>query len=178
MDYLFTSDRLGFRNWKESDLSNYARLCSDPEVMRHFPSTLSLDESRKSLLSFMTHFDQKGYTYYAVETLDTSEWIGFIGLKHQTYQSPFTPAVDIGWRLLSNHWGKGYATEGAKRCLDHAFDQLGMDSIISVATQSNLPSIAVMKKIGMEFAGTFQHQALEEYPALKDCVAYRIDLHR
>lgn len=175
MDHLFTSDRLGFRNWKESDLPSYARLCSDPEVMRYFPSTLTMEESRDSLSGFMSHFHQKGYTYYAVELLDSGEWIGFIGLKYQTYESPFTPAVDIGWRLLPVQWGKGYATEGAQRCLDHAFDQLGIESIISVATQSNLPSIAVMKKIGMDFAGTFQHRGLSDYPALKDCVAYRIE---
>lgn len=62
--------------------------------------------------------------------METGELIGFIGLAYQTYESDFTPATDIGWRLKSSAWGKGYATEGAKRCLQYAFEDLKLEKVI------------------------------------------------
>ena len=94
---------------------------------------------------------------------------------YQTYEAPFTPITDIGWRLKKSAWGKGYATEGAKVCLDYAFKQLKLDSVASVCPTVNIPSENVMKKIGMTKQGTFKHPKLTDYPKLEECVWYKIE---
>ena len=70
-------------------------------------------------------FAEYGFCYFAVDELSNYEFIGFIGLSHQDYDVEFTPFIDIGWRLDKNYWGKGFATEGAKRCLAYGFNHLG-----------------------------------------------------
>ena len=173
-NYLFTSPRLGFRNWRDSDLEAFHAMNTDPEVMQFFPFIPSRKQTARLMDRMQVMFDQKGYCYYAVEKIEDSEFIGFIGLAWQTYEADFTPCTDIGWRLIHAEWGKGYATEGAKRCLEEAFSKHGLATIKSVAAQINLPSINVMEKIGMHKAGTFEHPKLTDYPHLKTCVLYEI----
>ena len=120
-------------------------------------------------------YEKYGYTYYATELLETGEFIGFIGLAYQEYKSEFTPAPDIGWRLKKSAWGKGYATEGALRCLEFAFQDLKLKSLISTCTVANFKSERVMKKIRMEKKGEFDHPRLSEYPHIAKCVWYEIE---
>jgi len=142
--------------------------------MEHFPNTLSAKETENLLKRLINHFDDKGYTYYATEILETGELIGFIGLAYQTYETEFSPATDIGWRLKKSAWGKGYATEGAKRCLEYAFNELKMNKIFSICTLKNSKSENVMKKIGMIKKGEFNHPELKEYPEYERCLWYEI----
>ena len=174
MSYLFTSERLGFRNWQDSDLDMFSAMNADADVMEFFPETLTHESSQNLMQRLSQHFEEKTYTYFAVDTLDEGVCIGFIGLVYQTYEAPFTPCVDIGWRLTKQYWGKGYATEGAKRCLEYAFETLNLAQIYAIATVINLPSIRVMEKIGMEKAGTFIHSELVDNKRLQDCVYYVI----
>lgn len=174
MEYLFTSERLGFRNWIEEDIPAMHNVSSDPKVMQHFPGTLSLQETTDFVHRMQNHFEKYGYCYFAVDILQTKECIGFIGLCYQTYEAPFTPAVDIGWRLATKFQGMGYATEGAKACLAYAFDTLNIKEVYSVAVHPNTPSIHVMKKIGMEFHSEFNHDALPDSSGLNPCIVYNI----
>ncbi|MEM6298072.1 MAG: GNAT family N-acetyltransferase [Bacteroidota bacterium] len=173
-DYLFNSERLGFRNWEESDLDEFAALTADPAVMEHFPALLTRKETSDLMTRLQKHYLERGHTYFATEILETGEFIGFIGLVYQRYESPFTPAVDIGWRLKQSAWGKGYATEGAKRCLRLAFDNLKLDKVIATCTERNDKSENVMQKIGMTKIGEFHHPALADYPEHGKCLCYQI----
>jgi len=174
-NYLFISERLGFRNWQDNDLDAFVAMNADPDVMEFFPKTLSHKSSLLLMEKLMKHYEEKQHTYFAVDILKTGECIGFIGLVKQEYDAPFTPCVDIGWRLAKAFWGKGYATEGARRCLDYGFEFLNLREIYAVATPINLPSIRVMEKIGMKKAGTFVHPKLTDNKRLRDCVYYVID---
>lgn len=173
-EYLFTSERLGFRRWNNEDLEVLAQLNADEAVMEYFPKTLNQKEAKELLEGLQNQFNKNGYTYYATEILATQELIGMIGLAFQEYHSTFTPAIDIGWRLKQGAWGKGYATEGAKRCLDHGFNELGIHKIISVCTIKNHKSENVMKKLGMTKKGTFNHPELTDHPELEQHVCYEI----
>jgi RimJ/RimL family protein N-acetyltransferase len=173
-EYLFTSERLGFRNWTPEDLDEFARLNADEEVMEHFPKTLSREEVKDLVKRLKKQFTEKSFTYFATELLETKEFIGMIGLAFQQYESEFTPAIDIGWRLKRSAWGKGYATEGAKRCLTFGFEELAIEKIIAVCTINNHKSESVMKKIGMTKVGEFDHPKLLAYPAHTRCVCYEI----
>lgn len=173
--YLFTSKRLGFRNWQEDDKTPFYQMNSDEKVMKYFPGTLTREESDQLLERFQNHFFTYQYTYFAVEELTGSNLIGFIGLKSQDYQYRLTPFVDIGWRLSSQFWGKGYATEGARACLDYAFNHLKMTEIYSVAVISNKSSFRVMEKIGMKKIDTFIHPSIANDHPLQPCNCYKIE---
>lgn len=173
-EYIFNSERLGFRKWRNEDLEEFAKLNSDEDVMEHFPNTLSKKEVEKLIDKLRNHFAKNGFTYYAAEILETNEFIGMIGLAFQDYKTTFTPAIDIGWRLKRNAWGKGYATEGGKKCLEYAFNELGINKIISVCPIKNNKSQNVMKKIGMTKKGEFNHPEMINHPAYEKHFCYEI----
>lgn len=170
--YLFTSERLGFRTWTDADLPAMAAINSDAAVMRYFPALQSEAETAIALQRFRNMYVEKGYCFYAVDTLAGQEFIGFIGLSWITYDAPFTPCAEMGWRLSPHAWGKGYATEGAKRCQDHAFHTLALDRVVAVAPLVNAPSIHVMEKCGMKPLLEFSHPLLAAHPRLQPCVCY------
>jgi len=176
INYIFQSQRLGFRPWAESDFEEFKRMNADPEVMRHSPGTLSEEQSEGFFQRLQDHYAKHGFCYFATDLLETGELIGFIGFAYQDYESEFTPAIDIGWRLKTSAWGKGYATEGAKRCLEYGFEKLGLASVISVCIVRNEPSENVMKKIGMMRQGIFNHPRLVDYPDLENCVCYKMEV--
>lgn len=170
--HLITTKRLGLRDWQDKDIAAMAAISADPKVMQFFPSTQSEEHTKKFIERMQSQFAEKGYCYFAAELLATRKVIGFIGLSYQNYEASFTPCVDIGWRLSPEVWGQGLATEGARACLSYGHEKLGLDTIHAIATAHNIPSIKVMEKIGMQYALTFDHPLLEDYPDLHSCVLY------
>ena len=172
--YIFTSERLGFRNWNHIDLEELVELNSDEMVMEHFPKTLTENEVGELIKSLKKHFALNGFTYYATEIKETGTFVGMIGLALQEYKTAYTPAIDIGWRLKRSTWGRGYATEGAKRCLEFAFNELALNTIISVCTIQNRKSENVMRKIGMKKIGEFNHPNMIHHPDYEKHLCYEI----
>lgn len=173
--YIFTSQRLGFRNWKDSDTDKLFSLNSDHEVMEFFPHLPSFEQTKGLIERMKKQFEKNGFCYFAVDELETEEFIGFIGIAEQNYEADFTPCVDIGWRLAEKYWNKGFASEGAKRCLEFAFENIELESIKSVASKINVKSIKVMEKIGMKYIQDFKHSALKDDKRLENCVLYEIN---
>lgn len=120
-------------------------------------------------------FREKRFCYFAVDRLETNEFIGFIGLSEPVFKVDFPLGTDIGWRLAQKEWGKGFATEGAKACLVYAFHELELPRVISICPEVNIASEAVMKKIGMHRKQTFNHPLLEHSPLLRKCVLYALE---
>ncbi len=172
--YIFESDRLGFRRWKAYDREVFARMNADPQVMEYFPSTLTQTESDELIGRFEQHAAEKGYGIWAVERKEDSAFIGYIGLLKVDFDAGFQGAVEIGWRLDNKFWKRGYATEGAKACLDYAFGVLGLVEICSFTATINHPSETVMQRIGMKKAVEFDHPKLEEDSPLRRHVLYKI----
>ncbi|WP_108809348.1 GNAT family N-acetyltransferase [Aquimarina spinulae] len=170
--YIFTSQRLGFRNWTLDDLETLAEINTDDDVMEFFPFKPSKEDTKAFIIRMQEMYTEKGFCYFAVDLLDNAELIGFIGLCEQTYLEKLNPFVDIGWRLKKSIWNKGYATEGAKACLDFGFNTIGLDKIYSVAPAINIKSELIMKKIGMQQIETFEHPKLLDNERLKCCVLY------
>lgn len=171
-NYLFKSERLGFRNWMPPDVLKLHEINTNHEVMRYFPSIYTKKQTEDFIQRMQHLFNNKGYCFFAVDELKSKNSIGFIGLSDIDYQANFTPCTEIGWRLHPNYWSKGYATEGAKCCLDFAFNTLKKESIKAIAPKINLPSIRVMEKIGMKKLLEFKHPALKDHNNLVDCVCY------
>lgn len=175
--YLFTSNRLGFRNWETDDIPQIVAISADPEVMKYFPAPATREQTKEFVLKMQHSFSEKSYCYFAVDRLEDAKLIGFIGLMDQAFEASFTPCVDIGWRLGTRFWGMGYATEGATRCLEYAFSELGLAKVVSTAPKVNLPSVRIMTKIGMRKLLEFKHPRLFGNERLEDCVCYHIEKH-
>lgn len=174
MAYLFQSARLGFRNWLPEDIPKMSKINADPEVMRFFPDVLSEGETREFIERMQRQFTEKGFCYFAVNHLENQELIGFTGLSEKTFEADFTPCIDIGWRLARKEWNKGFATEGAKRCLEYAFTQLNLKQVLAIAPAINISSERVMQKVGMRRVKTFKHPQLANDKRLERCVLYEI----
>ena len=97
---------------------------ADPAVMEFFPALQSRAASDASIKAWQSQFAVQGWSNWAVELLESGRFIGFIGLSVPRRTFPFSPCVEIGWRLAHAHWGKGYATEGAQAVLRGGFDRI------------------------------------------------------
>jgi RimJ/RimL family protein N-acetyltransferase len=153
--------RLRLRRWRPDDRPAFARLNADPRVMEHFPSVLTREASDALADLIDLHFERHGYGLWAVEIPGTAPFAGFIGLSVPAFAAPFTPCVEIGWRLAAGHWGCGYAVEGARAVLACAFDTLDLDEVVSFTVPANVRSRRVMERIGMSHdpADDFDHPA-------------------
>jgi len=176
-----TTDRLLMREWRETDRAPYAEINADPDVMEHFPSTLTAQQSSEMIDRMTAHWEQHDFGLWAVERTDTGDLIGFVGLLMPSWQAAFTPCVEIGWRLGKPHWGHGFAPEAATATLQWAFDNVELpdDEIVSFTTEANLKSRRVMEKIGMvrDPGADFDHPMLPDW-AHRRHVLYRIDRRR
>ena len=172
--YLFATQRLGFRLWRETDLNDMTAINKDVDVMRFFPSTQTKDDTVSFIQRMQSQYRDKSFCYFAVDLLSENKFIGFVGLSSPNYEADFTPCIDIGWRLARDRWGYGYATEGARKCLNYGFKDLGLDKIVATAPEINKPSISIMKKIGMTKTKDFIHPLLLNNKELKKCVLYEI----
>lgn len=170
------TDRLWLRRWLPGDLAPFAALNADARVMEYFPAVLSREETDTLASRIEAHFEQHGFGLWAVEIPDVTSFAGFIGLSVPRFEAPFTPCVEIGWRLAPEYWGRGYATDGARAVLDFAFNALGLDEVVSFTAPGNLRSRRVMEKIGMVHnpADDFDHPALPGGHRLRRHVLYRM----
>lgn len=172
---MIATPRLLLRHWKPEDRAPFAALNADANVMRFFPSLLTGEDTDGMLERNAAHFAKYGFGVWAVELSITGEFAGFIGLNVPEFNAPFTPCVEIGWRLAAQHWNKGLATEGAIAVLRLGFESLGLEEIVSFTTVDNLPSRRVMEKIGMtrDPQDDFDHPRIAEGHKLRRHVLYR-----
>jgi RimJ/RimL family protein N-acetyltransferase len=171
-----TTARLILRPWRDEDVPAFAALNADPEVMEHFPNTLDRAESDTRVEGIRAHFARHGFGLWAVEVPGVAPFIGFVGLSIPTFEAPFTPCVEIGWRLARAFWGQGYATEAARAVLKFGFETLCLAEIVSYTVPANRRSRAVMERIGMtrDPLADFDHPLLPEGHPLRRHVFYRV----
>lgn len=168
--------RLRLRDWRDDDGDPFAELNADPEVMAHFPTTLSRATSDMLVEATMDGWAANGFGLWVVERLDDGAFLGFTGLARPSFEAHFMPAVEVGWRLARNAWGHGYATEAARAALAFGFDTVRLQEIVSFTVPANLRSRAVMERIGMRHdpADDFDHPKLPPGHPLRRHVLYRL----
>ena len=143
--------------------------------MEFFPKTLSEDESYQLGGMIKSLINENGWGFWAVELLDSGEFIGFVGLHSPKDTFPFSPCVEIGWRLDHQYWGKGYACEAAHKALTFAFTDLNLDEIVSFTTKENKRSQRVMQKLGMtNTQSNFAHPDLPSDHEQSEHVLYKL----
>jgi RimJ/RimL family protein N-acetyltransferase len=176
MPATIATDRLRLRRWRSSDRIPFQAINADPRVMEFMPGQLSAQQSDDLIARIELHFHQHGFGLYAAEFIETKTLIGFIGLNIPSYDAPFMPAVEIGWRLAAGYWNRGLATEGARAVVHHAFFTLQLDSIVAFTVPDNLRSRRVMEKLGMTHdpADDFDHPSLPPGHRFSRHVLYRL----
>jgi RimJ/RimL family protein N-acetyltransferase len=176
MTIIIETERLILRTWKKEDIEPYYQINQDLKVIEYLRGPLTMNQVSDFIKTTNSHNDKYGYALWAVQLKETSELIGFIGLQFTDWESHFTPAVEVGWRLGSQYWKKGYATEGARAALEYGFNRCGLKEIISFTVPANVRSISVMEKIGLkqDMNGNFAHPKLEPNHRLSQHVLYRI----
>jgi ribosomal-protein-alanine N-acetyltransferase len=170
------TQRLFLRDWRAEDLDGFARMNADPRVMAFFPATLSEEESNHLVERIRSHFLEHGFGLWATVDKSTQQFMGFVGLLVPTFEAPFMPCVEIGWRLAPRFWGRGFATEAAREVLEFGFFRAGLSEIVSMTSTSNLRSIGVMKRLGMirDPMEDFDHPKVPDGHRLKRHVLYRL----
>jgi RimJ/RimL family protein N-acetyltransferase len=171
------SGRICLRRWREEDREAFAAMNSDTRVMEFFRSRLSRVESDAMVDGILKHFSEHDFGLWAIEVPGTAPFIGFAGLSIARFSAPFTPCVEVGWRLAFEHWGRGYATEAARLALGYGFGTLALSEVVSFTSAPNHRSRAVMERLGMrrDPAEDFDHPALPEGHPLRRHVLYRLD---
>jgi ribosomal-protein-alanine N-acetyltransferase len=121
-------------------------------------------------------FERHGYGLWALELPGETELAGFVGLVDVDRALPCAPAVEIGWRMDSGYWGRGFATEAAARVADYAFGELGLRDLVSTTSVPNARSQAVMERLGMTHdpVDDFEHPAVPAGHPLAPHVLYRL----
>jgi RimJ/RimL family protein N-acetyltransferase len=170
------TERLILRTWKDSDVNEYYHINQDPKVIELLLGSLTMQEVQDFIASMNQQFSNLGYTLLATEEKESGKLIGFIGLNPPKWESHFTPCVEIGWRLGSQYWNLGYATEGAKAVLKFGFETCGLTEIVSFTVSENIRSIRVMEKLGMvrNVNDDFLHPKLSADHKLSKHILYRI----
>jgi RimJ/RimL family protein N-acetyltransferase len=139
---------------------------------------LTPQQSDEMVERMVASWRDRGHGLWAVERLDTTEFVGFVGLAAPTWQASFTPCVEVGWRLAKQHWGHGFAPEAAHAALAWGFENVDLpgDEIHSFTTLANLNSQRVMVKIRMthDAADDFDHPLLPDWVDRRH-VRYRIN---
>ena len=167
--------RLRLRQWRAADRAPFAALNADPAVMEFFLSPLSRESSDASIDAWQSQLASRGWSNWALDLKASGELLGFTGLSIPRRVLPFSPCVEVGWRLARKHWGQGYATEAARAALEVGFVRLDLPEIVSFTTVGNVRWRAVMERIGMRDARQdFEYPGFPEgHPLRRHCL-YRI----
>ncbi len=163
MPPILKTSRLLLRTPLMTDLEHIYRLGRNPRVMQFITGTLNTMEDARRELNRRLRTADEPLGYWITEEKITEDFVGWMGLKVLEK----TGEIEIGYRFLEEHWGKGYATEAGQKVLDYAFVTLNLKKVVAVAKEENRASTRVMEKLGMQFAGRgFYYDTY--------CVCYRV----
>lgn len=165
------TERLLLRSWEISDKEEFFKINQNLNVIRYLPRSLTMHEVEDFIQKQQENFKKHGYCLWAAELKETGQLIGFTGLNW----TDFLNKTEIGWRLCSDHWGKGYATEGAEAVLEYALNKLELDEVVSFTVPDNTKSIMVMERIGMkrDFTADFNHPKIPLGHRLSKHILYK-----
>jgi RimJ/RimL family protein N-acetyltransferase len=168
--------RVRLRRWRDEDREAFAAMNSDPRVMEFFASPLTRVESDAMVDRIEKHFGEHGFGLWAIEAPGVAPFIGFAGSTWARFSAPFTPCVEVGWRLAFEHWGRGYATEAARLALGYGFATPALSEVVSFTSATNQRSRAVMERLGMrrDPAEDFDYPSFPEGHPLRRHVLYRL----
>ena len=152
MKIILETNRLYLREFIASDGFHFYHLNNDEDVIKYTGNKpfKSLEEAMDFIKNY-SDYKRNGYGRWAVCLKDTNEFLGWCGLKFEEDKAE----IDLGYRFYKKYWGKGFATESAKACVNYGFSKLDMNEIVGRATIENKASIEVLKKCNFKFEKQF-----------------------
>jgi len=166
------TERIILRQWKSEDLPLFAEINSDKDAMEHFPNLLTRKQSDELASGIKEEISTIGWGFWAAELKENRRYMGFVGLYTPQTIFPFSPCVEIGWRLHPEYWGYGFATEAGKKSLEYAFEVLKLNEVVAMTTVTNLRSVAVMNRLGLkDTCENFMHPGI---PANNPAAKHRL----
>jgi RimJ/RimL family protein N-acetyltransferase len=139
--------RLTLRPWREEDRTAFAALNADPEVTWDMGGPLSRAQSDAKFDRYVATFERHGFSRLAIE--QSRVFVGYAGVMPSTRDHPLGPHAEIGWRLVRDAWGKGFASEAARATLEDAFHRVGLPEVLAYTSADNARSQAVMARLGL-----------------------------
>jgi RimJ/RimL family protein N-acetyltransferase len=172
--------RLVLRPFRRSDAPAFAAMNADPEVMRWMSRPLDRAASDAFLDRIGDHWASDGVGLWAIERRSDGAFLGFAGLSVPGFVAPFTPAIEVGWRLARGAWGHGYATEAGAASLRFGFEALRLAEIVSFTAEGNDRSRRVMDRLGMtrDAADDFLYPLVPDGHPVRRQVLYRLTRER
>lgn len=170
------TERLLLRRWRAEDLESFAAINADERVMEHSLGPLTRARTEALMERFEASFERQGYGMWAVEISGERTLAGFVGITDVEIDVPFAPAVELGWRLARECWGRGLASEAAGAAVVFAFDRLELAELVAYTAAINARSRRLMERLGMtrEQEGDFRHPAIPREHRLSEHVLYRL----
>jgi len=163
------------RQWKEEDLEAYAKLTSSTEVMKYFPKILTGEQSNMAARKFRKLLEEKSWGFWAVEEKSSGKFIGYAGLHAPKTQFPFSPCIEIAWRMQDKYWDNGYVLEAGREIFKASFEVFGLEEIVYFSTLKNLKGEKVARALKMEKEDkNFHHPFVEIEHELSEHYLYRI----
>ncbi len=144
-----TTTRLTLRGWQDSDADAFARITSDPDFVRYIGDgqPIDADQSWRLMATIVGHWHLRGFGLWLVEETQTGKFVGRVGL----WQPSGWPDIEIGWGIAPEFWGKGFASEAANAAMAWAFNELNLESLVSLIHPDNEASKRVALKMGEKF---------------------------
>ncbi|CAH6384750.1 MULTISPECIES: GNAT family N-acetyltransferase [Pantoea] len=163
--------RLNLEPYKDSHYEGLRIMDSDPGVMRYITGGIikTPEETREVIRRVQARWDKYRFSWWAIKEKPSGLIVGAACLQHLANVDG--APLEIGWRLVPEHNGKGYATEAAKAIIDFAEKQIGATYLVAVADPENIPSQRVMQRLGMTYKAIEQHYDVP-------CVVYDLNLGR
>ena len=160
MEFLFTSNRLLFREFTLEDAPLIFDLNSDPLVTKYLHEPLTTLQKAKEVLAeiILPQYHLYNHGRWAVHLSEDYTFIGWCGLKFRADKNE----VDLGYRFIKKYWGLGYATEAGKRCLGYGYQHLKLKKITAATHIENLASQKVLTKLGFVLKG---EEVVDDAPA-------------
>lgn len=170
------TERLLLRRWTAADREPFAAINGDPEVTRYLMGPIGRAASDAIVERIEAGFARNGFGFWAVEYVGVAPLIGMVGLSRPTFKAPFTPCVEIGWRLARRYWRQGLASEAARAALAFGFEVAGLREIVAFTAASNEPSQALMRHLGMrrDLEGDFAMPMVPEGHPLRPHRLFRL----
>ena len=146
------TERLRLRQWHAGDFEAFARYYADEDNARYVGGQKDAEGAWRHMALQIGHWMLKGFGYWAVDEKATGDFVGCVGL----WQSPGWPELELGYWLLREHQGKGYAAEASLRCIAYARESLRAHSLVSYIDPRNDASVRLARRLGAVYEATIE----------------------
>ncbi|MBO9581996.1 MAG: GNAT family N-acetyltransferase [Sphingobium sp.] len=175
-EIIATTDRLILRTQADGDLANWMTHLNTPDVTAHLAGVLTEEDVVKKFARMAKSQAEQGFSFMMV-TLKDGTFLGTVGMapiENENIPDNLRGAVQIGWQLRADHWGRGYAHEAARAVIALAFQRHGIEILYSQTSPANVPSWRLMEKLGLKRREDLDYEDPAFPPADNPTIVYAL----